>query len=52
MSRISVELDDRIIQDLENMIPILMDEIGVPVTFSDVVRWACRDYVKNKGGKK
>jgi len=52
MRIISVKMDDHIIQDLKNMIPILMDEIGVPVTFSDVIRWACRDYVKNKGGKK
>ena len=52
MSIISVKLENHLIDELKSMISGIEENIGVPVTFSDVIRWACRDYVKNKGGKK
>ena len=52
MSIISVKLENHLIEELKSMISGIEENIGVPVTFSDVIRWACRDYVKNKGGKK
>jgi metal-responsive CopG/Arc/MetJ family transcriptional regulator len=59
MSMVSVKLENHLIDSLKELIPDIEKNIGVPVTFSDVIRWACRDYVKNsrdyvknKGGKK